>query len=528
MRRPSTASSSTSGTGRLRNRLSLILQPSRSKPKPAEDAGSPALSPTSSIATSIASTQPGHHPTPSNSSHTGLSLRSFRSPDFGSSAGHPRHSTTKAINPPSVFPTPAPDPLPPTTNALNGQEKAMLLKKARKLSKVFGELPTAAPVPEEQIPPAAGQTPPPASRMRVHSRSRSIASSAPSTSTSIPAVPKVPRRRPSQPDLGMPTGSQPSLPQIKESRLSHLQIDPSEMAQHEPAPGAGRYSGESTTGSVGPGRSIRSMRPRASSVASLATSSHDDSAAIPAVPAIPTTVERQKARAVRARRRRSLDAIDAALVTAAELPRPQSAESTKMNRSRSFGAKKASRVRKISQDTLDFRKRYNDTFGDESEIKKRLRALNVQRARKMAKLFGEDPPSNLINITDDSRVSVDRNSTYSEYETENRPPTPVTPTTPMAPQPAAADAFTSDFRDRRRRAEKLSRFFGVAYQTIDVPPPTFAVPPPMAERKRSQEVQVDVTVTGNNGKRFWALDGGKTREADMLDVRDRLRSMKAG
>lgn len=121
-------------------------------------------------------------------------------------------------------------------------------------------------------------------------------------------------------------------------------------------------------------------------------------------------------------------------------------------------------------------------------------------------------------------MSVDRNSTYSEYETENRPPTPVTPTAPTTPRPAA-DAFTSDFRDRRRRAEKLSRFFGVAYQTIDVPPPTLAVPPPKTER--SQEVQVDVTVSGN-GKRFWALDGGKTREPDMLDVRDRLRSMKAG
>lgn len=84
--------------------------------------------------------------------------------------------------------------------------------------------------------------------------------------------------------------------------------------------------------------------------------------------------------------------------------------------------------------------------------------------------------------------------------------------------------FTSAFRERRRRAAKLSRFFGVAYQDMSSSSvPTTASP--IEEHPTHDHVQVDVQVTG---RRFWGFDGGyTTREADMADVIDKLRCLKA-
>lgn len=59
----------------------------------------------------------------------------------------------------------------------------------------------------------------------------------------------------------------------------------------------------------------------------------------------------------------------------------------------------------------------------------------------------------------------------------------------------------------------------MAYQNIDYVPPPPLIPP------MDTDVQVDVKVSRS---RFWGFDGGeKTREADMNDVIDRLRGLKA-
>ncbi len=63
----------------------------------------------------------------------------------------------------------------------------------------------------------------------------------------------------------------------------------------------------------------------------------------------------------------------------------------------------------------------------------------------------------------------------------------------------------------------------MAYQSIEhvAPPPPLM---PTLERTGS-DVQVDVRMSGG---RFWGFDhGGKTKEADMSDVMDKLRGLKA-
>lgn len=136
-------------------------------------------------------------------------------------------------------------------------------------------------------------------------------------------------------------------------------------------------------------------------------------------------------------------------------------------------------------------------------------------------MFGADPPRSLIEI-DENRASMDRES----YSDDSVPPTPTIPTSGHGDRRGGQDVatFSSDFRERRRRAEKLSRFFGVAYQNIDLitTPP---VPPTPEVKLRSQDVRVDVSMAG---RQVWAYDGHrKPRQTDETDVRDKLRMLKA-
>lgn len=89
----------------------------------------------------------------------------------------------------------------------------------------------------------------------------------------------------------------------------------------------------------------------------------------------------------------------------------------------------------------------------------------------------------------------------------------------------------STFSERRRRAAKLSHFFGVSYQDISTslkniePPPP---PPPVAkvEKYNLPSVEVDVQVAG---RRFWGFtdNRGQMKAAEMADVIDKLRDLKA-
>lgn len=86
---------------------------------------------------------------------------------------------------------------------------------------------------------------------------------------------------------------------------------------------------------------------------------------------------------------------------------------------------------------------------------------------------------------------------------------------------------TPSFQDRRRRAAKLTRFFGVGFPAIsssvtdDVPKVTLPAP-----AQSSRAVQVEINVAG---RRLWGYtnDGG-LQEAEMHEVIHQLRELRAG
>lgn len=273
-----------------------------------------------------------------------------------------------------------------------------------------------------------------------------------------------------------------------------------------------------------------------------------------------------------------------------------------------------------------------------SLLSEKQRALNVKRARKMAQLFGSEPPPALFQITN-INASDDAVSQLSPITESNRDsiastllsinPTDIIPTTPNSPQttprerrrphsiasiisvlpqaqpsPAPSDSFlnaeltptnpprtpslfsvpaepgahpgrrpssshssrhtarsssesdiilpSSSFRQRRLRAAKLSRFFGVDLQELgpDVGSSQAQVARSGLSRStslsahaevesRSREallepsesethgsgMEVDVKVVGRPGLFNWGLS--QQRNVDAGDVRVKLRQMKA-
>ncbi|KAK0198689.1 hypothetical protein F5146DRAFT_1131652 [Armillaria mellea] len=370
-------------------------------------------------------------------------------------------------------------PVPRTPDEVDG--KATL---ARKLSRVFGEMPSL-----DQGP----------SKLFRHRRSASSASA----SQRLLPCPRL--TRPHRDGLDVPPGSPSSV---------SLRTD------------------------TFPNDSVSSL---GSAAATIERSKHITADQQPPVPPIPRPGRSREAGRRKAARMRSFD-------FTAGSDRQADGSKAKLTRSRSLFTHKQGRAG-TSEESLDFRRRYDRNFGEEGEISPQQRLLNVKRARKMAQVFGEDPPSELILI-DDARPSSRRHSFSSNASTHSIvPPTPALMHSPssspeeerMLPHPLdrfdnnnnniptdSSDAddstFTSAFRERRRRAAKLSRFFGVACQDVSSSVvPTIASP--IEERPTHDHVQVDVQVTG---RRFWGFDGGyTTREADMADVIDKLRCLKA-
>ncbi|KAJ6574797.1 hypothetical protein B0H19DRAFT_1125804 [Mycena capillaripes] len=222
--------------------------------------------------------------------------------------------------------------------------------------------------------------------------------------------------------------------------------------------------------------------------------------------------------------------------------------------------------REVSDDAAgEFQDRYLRNFGT-GTMSERQRALNVKRARKMTQvgcylpkldssnlffqLFGQEPPSELIQIHDE-REEIDHfrdstatlstflavtpplrdraNSTSSTGTVANEVEVDVeVPSTPPpfstvhavddTPEPSTSPALTN-FQERRRRAAKLSRFFGVGFQDILLSPAPEAAPIP------ETRVEVDVKV---GGRRFWSFSDRPKDGGDMQEAIQKLRGLKAG
>ncbi|KAF7306675.1 Sec7 domain protein [Mycena indigotica] len=218
--------------------------------------------------------------------------------------------------------------------------------------------------------------------------------------------------------------------------------------------------------------------------------------------------------------RQSMDS--AALTT----PRPH------LRRSRSMWVRQQQQQQQQQQGeneaANDFQDRYLRNFGTMSE---RQRVLNVKRARKMTQLFGQEPPAELIQILDDrenvdpSRDSVALSTLMTSTPLRDRANSVssladgvgAAATTPSAVAPEAEESDVNIFQDRRRRAAKLSRFFGVGFQDITSLPDVLPVPV-------VSNTQVDVKVAG---RRFWSF-GDRPRDSDMREAISQLRGLKAG
>jgi hypothetical protein len=95
-----------------------------------------------------------------------------------------------------------------------------------------------------------------------------------------------------------------------------------------------------------------------------------------------------------------------------------------------------------------------------------------------------------------------------------------------SPLPRRRSVDASTFGERRRRAAKLTRFFGVSYHSsINAGPNSSSVPAEPC--KQSTPREVDVKVSSRTG--FWRFSVGQSqlKNADVADVMERLRTLKA-
>ncbi|KAJ7655124.1 hypothetical protein DFH06DRAFT_1329479 [Mycena polygramma] len=215
-----------------------------------------------------------------------------------------------------------------------------------------------------------------------------------------------------------------------------------------------------------------------------------------------------------------------------------------LKRSHSLRWEQQKRKEVLDDASDEFQDRYLRNFGT-GTMSERQRALAVKRARKMTQLFGQEPPSELIHIHDerDSTESTDHsrdstatlsnlltaplrdraNSTSStgttahdaEIDDEILSNSPPFSTLHALDTPELPSSTT--FQERRRRAAKLSRFFGVGYQDISEVAP---VPEP--------EASVEVGVKIGGGRRFWSFSDRPRDVDDMQEAIQKLRGLKAG
>ncbi|KAJ3813645.1 hypothetical protein F5876DRAFT_5396, partial [Lentinula aff. lateritia] len=87
------------------------------------------------------------------------------------------------------------------------------------------------------------------------------------------------------------------------------------------------------------------------------------------------------------------------------------------------------------------------------------------------------------------------------------------------------------FRERRRRAAKLTQFFGVEYQDITASMPGRAVEPMhhISPSEKWEPVRVEPSVqvgVRTNTRRFWG-GRGNLKEAEVGDVIPKLRELRA-
>ncbi|KAI0274710.1 hypothetical protein BC834DRAFT_849257 [Gloeopeniophorella convolvens] len=472
-----------------------------------------------------------------------------------------------------------PASLPPTRNELNGKEKQRLLKKARKLSQILGELP-----PQETshiTQPHLIQSGTPATKrssrdtLLSHRLGRSIFGNDSHSARSL-RLPLAPRSAstniPSSllPVQDIPEAGSPSPPSMPTSPRS-VQSDHSRanFLDLRRAKSVGSVRSNENTSRV---TTLERSPPKSSSRRSPSRARQgllNDSA-----------------------KRRSIDS----MVTedAAELAR-RSGDSSGSTESHRRGMLPWSRKRG-SKDSFSHQRHFSDVgsradvaaYGIQATLSETQRNLGVRRGRKLAQLFGAEPPPAMYTVsaqlediptassaTSGERIttfltvsSSDLLSVYSSRSSKHRSfsslssasvslPSPE-PTADGAttsrrpgsdlPSPAPFSTFATDgdstalaaatpqtqtgpsdnayFRQRRLRAAKLSRFFGVGYNDISEPISTTTSQRRAEAEAAASPAEVDIRIQ----ERSWFWNRGESgrdgaHEADLNDVIALLRQM---
>jgi len=219
------------------------------------------------------------------------------------------------------------EPIPPTTNDLDAEEKARLLKKTRKLSRVFGEIPV---LPPQQVPHRGSS---------LHQRTSSLAASESSHSSGSP------RRSPSQQNLPyiseVPYDDNRAVQPRKSQQRQRTSREHS-LRSVSSQPGGFRSQDETSP----PNSPTSTQSSRRGRMAKLRRHLGEDNIPVELVSDI-----------LPVKYRKSLDTLSL------EKSKKRSNQGKQLRKTRSFAVEKSSVAIPI-QDAVDFHRRYVQNFGE--------------------------------------------------------------------------------------------------------------------------------------------------------------------
>lgn len=448
--------------------------------------------------------------------------------------------------------------IPETVNDMDAEAKARAVKKARKLSRVFGDVPSTVLADEL----GSGNVLPVRPTPQVTPKRRASLAF-----FQLPPVPELSMQRTHRPATAgssRPTRPLHHLPKSSDSTSSKISLELDTYTEELEPP---------------PALTLRQTRRR-----SLAKLSRHLGEIIPPELVSPTRPEASLHLQVPPQRwndsmgRKSMDSVLPNRRPSQQTEHPGKSN-TNLKRSKSLWTRKNGETNEsiLSSDAA-FHERYNISFGDEDAVRERCRALKVKRVRKITQVFGQDPPPELMRAIADeperaftgngyrdsitSFFSLSRTylssttpswtprsrstsvtSTTSETgfvtapEDEGRSPTPDRSSslkrtsaedtldarqTPLRRSATISSVYSyteQAFRERRLRAAKLAHFFGVNYQNISNS---------IAHKSSQSTVAVNIQVTAPS--RFWGWFDGRreAKDAEINDVIPRLRDLRAG
>ncbi|KAG6845992.1 hypothetical protein H0H87_011040 [Tephrocybe sp. NHM501043] len=207
------------------------------------------------------------------------------------------------------------------------------------------------------------------------------------------------------------------------------------------------------------------------------------------------------------------------------------------------------------------RDRHIHNLRAEPQLSDQEKCAALRRARKIVQVFGSEAPTNLLQggihcnshatdhrdslttiVSADLHPSIDSVRHRSESDSSvsllesNQPSSPsldqLRPSSDVVSiDTSESSCPASTFSERRRRAAKLTQFFGVNYQDISQSiVEKLLLPLPNTRSSDTNDMtntpvlEVDIKVAG---RRFWGLRDGEMKSADVADVIGKLRGLRA-